>query len=90
MSFQVSEVEVEPPNHCHPDSTEQVELQPSPEVVSPSSQNVAGVLSKTYPSPQVSDQESAEDADPPEQEYPVSIRQVELQPSPEVVSPSSQ
>jgi hypothetical protein len=90
MSLQVSEVEAEPPDHCHPDSTEQVALQPSPEVVSPSSQYVEGVLLYTKPSPQISEHESAVEADPPVHVYPVSVRHDELQPSPEVVSPSSQ
>ena len=89
VSAQLLAVELSPPDHVYPVSTEQVELQPSPLAVFPSSQYPAAIF-MTKPSPHISDQELAVVLVPKEQEYPVSTDQLELHPSPLAVFPSSQ
>lgn len=70
-------------------STCQVELQPSPLLVLPSSQYVAEVAI-TFPSPQSSEQTLAVIESPRVQVHPDSTAQAVLHPSPLLVFPSSQ
>ena len=79
----------EPPEQVYPDSTEHVELQPSLLLAFPSSQYV---LIELYllPSPHISTQVSFVEVEPPDHCQPDSIAQVELQPSPFIILPSSQ
>jgi len=92
-SPQISDHELavdESPNvHVHPVSTAQLLLHPSPATIPLSSQYPAvGFI--TIPSPQISVQILAVVESPKVQLHPVSIDQVELQPSLLLVSPSSQ
>ena len=89
ISEQVSLVVEEPPEQDHPVSILHEELHPSLLIVFPSSQKVARVV-YFLPSAQISVQVSFEIDEPPEHIQPVSLTQVELQPSPETLFPSSQ
>ena len=88
-SIQVSFVVEDPPEQLHVASTAQVELQPSPLTVLPSSQYVLSELNR-LPSPHISFQISTVVNVPPEHVQPDSIDHVELQPSPFELFPSSQ
>ena len=89
ISEQVSLDEGEPPVQVHPVSINQEELHPSPLTLFPSSQKPLFKLN-LIPSPQIALQVSFDVDDPPDQVQPVSIDQVELQPSPLFIFPSSQ
>ena len=89
ISVQRLGVFASPRVHCHLDSTAQDASQPSPGVVSPSSQYpVVGFTTK--PSPHISDHELAVVVLPPDHCHLVSIVHDASHPSPEVMSPSSQ
>ena len=78
-----------PDVHVHPASTAQDELHPSPlETLLSSQYPDAGFI--TRPSPHISEQVLAVVEVPRLHVYPVSTEQVELQPSPFIVPPSSQ
>ena len=84
-------VVVLPPDHCHLGSTAHDEEQPSVDVLSPSSQYVAaGLAGIIFPSPQKSSQILALEELPDVHVHPDSTAQDASQPSPGVVSPSSQ
>ena len=89
ISVQVSGVVEVPPVQAQPDSSTHPLLHPSFETALPSSQYVAKELN-LLPSPQISEQVSAEVVDPPEQTKPTSFAHVALHPSPEAMFPSSQ
>ena len=89
ISVQLLEVVLLPRVHSQLVSTAQVESQPSPSLVLPSSQYpVIGVM--TNPSPQRSIQVLTVVVDPPGHVYLSSTAQVESHPSPSSVLPSSQ
>jgi len=92
-SPQISEHELAleelPDVHVHPVSTLQLESQPSPFTVLLSSQYPVAIF-MTLPSPHISVQTLAVVESPKVHEYPVSMPQVALQPSPALVFPSSQ
>ena len=89
ISVQLSAVVNEPPEHVQPDSTDHVELQPSPFELFPSSQYVI-IEFMRLPSPQVSAHISGAVDEPPNHVQSDSTAHDEFHPSPETVLPSSQ